>query len=91
MIVEVFDLKRIIIMYYNFDLQCKQQERFFMNYKNFNTKKLLHQTQSNVFIKQIKIFEIDLNLSCASVMILCESTYNQKLNDQISKRVYRFD
>ena len=62
-----------------------------MNYKNFNTKEFLHQTQSNVFIKQIKIFEIDLNLLCVFVMILCKLTYNQKLNDQISKRAYRFD
>ena len=52
-----------------------------MNYRNLDIKELLHQTQSDVFIKQIKIFEIDLNLFRASVMILCESTYDQKLND----------
>ena len=62
-----------------------------MNYKNFKTEELLHQTQSNIFIKQIKTFKIDLNRSRASVMILCESTYDQKLNDQISKRVHRLD
>ena len=60
-----------------------------MNYKDFNTEEFLHQTQPNVFIKQIKIFKIDLNLFCASVMILCKSAYNQKLNDQILKRVHR--
>ena len=47
--------------------------------------------QSDVFIKQIKTFKIDLNLFYASVIILCKSTYDQKLNDQISKRAYRFD
>ena len=62
-----------------------------MNYKNFNTEKFLHQTQSNIFIKQIKIFKINLNLFRASVIILCESTYDQKLNDQILKCVHRFD
>ena len=62
-----------------------------MNYKNFNTEELLHQMQLDIFIKQIKIFKIDSNLSRASVMILCESTYDQKLNNQILKRVYRSD
>ena len=47
-----------------------------MNYKNFNTKELLHQTQSDVFIKQIKIFKINLNLFRASVIILYESIYD---------------
>ena len=56
-----------------------------MNYKNFNTEKLFHQTQSGVFIKQIKTFKIDLNLFSTSVMILCESAYDQKLNNQILK------
>ena len=78
-------------MYYNFDLQRKQQKKVFMNYRNFDTEELLHQTQSDVFIKQIKTFKIDLNLFRASVMILYESKYDQKLNDQISKRAYRFD
>ena len=64
------------MIYYDFDLQCKQQKKIFRNYKNFNTEKLLHQTQSDVLMKQIKIFKDDLNLSCASVMILCESTYD---------------
>ena len=76
MIVEALDLKRIITMYYDFDLQYKQQEEIFMNYRNFNTEEFLHQTQSNILIKQIKIFNIDLNLSRASVIILCKSTYN---------------
>ena len=52
-----------------------------MNYKNLDIEELLHQTQSEVFIKQIMIFKIDLNLFRASVIILCESTYDQKLND----------
>ena len=52
-----------------------------MIYKNFNTEKLLYQTQSDVLIKQIKIFKIDLNLFRASVIILCESAYDQKLNN----------
>ena len=52
-----------------------------MNYKNLDTEEFLHQTQSNFPIKQIKTFKIDLNLFYAFVMILCESTYNQKLND----------
>ena len=78
-------------MYYDFDLQRKQQKKIFMNYKNFNTEAFSHQTQSKIFIKQIKTFKIDLNLFRTSVMILCESTYDQKLNDQILKRVYRFD
>ena len=60
-----------------------------MNYKNLDTEELLHQTQSNVFIKQIKMLRIDLNLSRASIMILCESAYDQKLNDQILNRVHR--
>ena len=60
-----------------------------MNYRNFHTKEFLHQTQSNVFIKQIKILEIDLNLFRVSVMILYESTYDQKLNDQFLKRIHR--
>ena len=77
------------MIYYDFSLQHKQQKKIFMNYKNFDTEKLVHQTQSDLLIKQIKIFEINLNLFCASVMILCESTYDQKLNNQISKRVYR--
>ena len=62
-----------------------------MNYKNLDTGEFWYQTQSDVYIKQIKILKSDLNLLCASVMILCESTYNQKLNDQILKRVHRFD
>ena len=77
------------MMYYNFDLQHKQQKEIFMNYKNFNIKEFLYQTQSNVFIKLIKTFEINLNLFRASVMILCESVYNQKVNDQILKRTHR--
>ena len=79
------------MMYYDFGLQHKQQKEIFMNYKNFNTEELLHQTQSNVFIKQIKDFKINLNLSRVLIMILCESTYDQKLNDQISKRAHRSD
>ena len=63
-------------MYYDFDLQRKQQKEVFMNYKNFDTEELLHQTQSNVFIKEIEIFQIDLNLFRTSVMILYESTYD---------------
>ena len=59
-----------------------------MNYRIFNTEEFLHQTQSDVLIKQIKTFEIDLNLFCASVIILCELTYDQKLNDQILKRAH---
>ena len=62
-----------------------------MNYKNFNTTALLYQTQSDVFIKQIKTFKIDLNLFRAFMMILCEPTYDQKLNDQILKRAHRLD
>ena len=69
------------MIYYDFDLQYKQIKEIFMNYKNFNTKKLLHQMQSNVFIKPIKIFKIYLNLFRTSVIILCESAYDQKLND----------
>ena len=68
-------------MYYDFGLQRKQQKEIFMNYKNLDTEKFLHQTQSNVFIKQIKILKINLNLFRAFMMILCESTYNQKLNN----------
>ena len=60
-----------------------------MNYKNFNIKEFLHQTQSNVLIKQMKNFKINLNLFRTFVMILYESTYDQKLNDQILKRVPR--
>ena len=41
-IVKVFDLKRIIIMYYDFDLQCKHQKEIFINYRNLNAKELLH-------------------------------------------------
>ena len=52
-----------------------------MNYKNFDTEKLLHQTQSDVLMKQIETFKINLNLFRISVIILCESTYDQKLND----------
>ena len=78
-------------MYYDFGLQRKQQKETFMNYRNFITKEFLHQTQSDVFIKQIKILKIDLNLFYTFVMILYESIYNQKLNDQISKRTHRFD
>ena len=69
------------MMYYNFDLEHKQQKKIFMNYKNLDTEKILHQTQSDVLIKQIKILEFNLNLLCISVMILCEPTYDQKLND----------
>ena len=32
-----------------------------------------------------------MNLSRASVMILCEPTYDQKLNDRILKRVHLLD
>ena len=78
-------------MYYDFDLQRKQQKKIFINYKNLDTKEFLHQTQSDVLIKQIKIFKINLNLFRTSVMILYEPIYDQKLNDQISKRVHRFD
>ena len=60
-----------------------------MNYKNFDTEELLHQTQSNVLIKQLKNLKINSNLFYASVMILYELTYNSKLNDQILKRVHR--
>ena len=60
-----------------------------MKYKNFNIEKLLHKLQSNVFIKQIKTFEIDFDLLQAFVMIFYKSMYDQKLNDQILKRVYR--
>ena len=60
-----------------------------MKYKNLNIEELFHKLQSNVFIKQIKTFEIDFNLSRTFVMIFCESTYDQKLNNQISKRVHR--
>ena len=59
-----------------------------MYYKNFDTKELLHQTQLNVFIKEIKTFEVDFNLFCVFVIILCKSAYDQKLNDQISKRAH---
>ena len=52
-----------------------------MNYKNFDIEELLHQTQSNIFIKQIKTFEIDLNLFYVFIMMLYESTYDQKLNN----------
>ena len=76
-------------MYYDFDLQHKQQKKIFMNYKNLDTKKLLHQTQSDVLIKRVKIFEINLSLFHTFVMILCKSTYDQKLNDQTSKRTHR--
>ena len=51
MIVEVSDLKCIIMMYHDFDLQRKQQKKIFMNYKNLDTEKFLHQTQSDVLIK----------------------------------------
>ena len=79
------------MIYYDFDLQHKQQKKIFMNYKNLDTKELLYQTQSDVLIKQIKIFEINLNLFRVSMMILCESAYDQKFNDQISKRIHRSD
>ena len=88
-IVKALDLKHIIIMYYDFDLQYKQQKKIFINYKNFDTEKLLYQTQSDVFIKQIKTFKINLNLFRISVIILCKSAYDQKLNDQILKRAHR--
>ena len=76
-------------MYHDFDLQHKHQKEIFMNYKNLDIEKFLHQTQSNVFIKQIKSLKIDLNLFCAFMVILCESVYDQKLNDQILKRAHR--
>ena len=76
------------MMYYDFDLQYKQQKEIFMNYENFNTEKLLHQTRSDVLIKEIKTFKVNLNLFCAFVIILCKSTYDQKLNDQILKRTH---
>ena len=79
------------MIYYDFDIQYKQQKEIFMYYKNFNTEEFLHQTQSNVLIKQIKIFKINLNLFRAFVMILYESTYDQKLNNSISKRVHHSD
>ena len=79
------------MMYYDFGLQRKQKKEVFMNYKNFNTEELLHRTQSDVLIKQIKTLKINLNLCRAFIMILCESIYDQKLNDQISKRTHRFD
>ena len=63
-------------MYYDSSLAKKQQEKIFMKYKNFNIEKLLHKLQSDVFIKQIKIFEIDFDLSRTFIMILCESTYD---------------
>ena len=69
------------MMYYDSSLAKKQQKKIFMKYKNFNIEKLLHKLQLNVFIKQIKIFKIDLDLSQAFVMIFCKSTYDQKLND----------
>ena len=77
------------MMYYDSNFVKKQQKKIFLKYKNFNIRKLLHKLQSNVFIKQIKTFEIDFNLSRTFVMIFCESIYNQKLNDQILKQVYR--
>ena len=51
----------------------------------------MHETQSDVFIKQIKIFKINLNLFCVFVIILYKLTYDQKLNDQISKHAYHLD
>ena len=77
------------MMYYDSSLIKKQQEKTFIKYKNFNIGKLLHKLQSDVLIKQIKILEINFNLSRIFVMILCESTYDQKLNDQILKRIHR--
>ena len=42
--IETFDFKRIIMIYYDFDLQYKQQKEIFMNCKNLNTKEHMHQT-----------------------------------------------
>ena len=80
-IVEVLYLKRIFMMYYDFDLQRKTQKKTFMQYQNLEIEDILHNDKSNVFIDQIKIFELNVNLSRTSVMILCKSTYDQKLND----------
>ena len=64
------------MMYYDFDLQHKQQKEIFMNYRNFNIKEFLYQMQLDVFIKQIKILKIDPNLFRTSVIILCKSAYD---------------
>ena len=69
------------MMYYDLNFVKKQEKEIFMKYKKFNIEKLFHKLQSDVFIKQIKTFEIDFDLSRAFVMIFCESTYNQKLNN----------
>ena len=44
-------------MYYDFDLQHKQQKEIFMNYKDFDTEELLHQTQSDILMKQIHSYK----------------------------------
>ena len=39
-------------MYYDSDLQRKQQEEAFINYNNLDIEKFLHKTQSDVLIEQ---------------------------------------
>ena len=63
-------------MYYDSSFIKKQQEKIFMKYKNLNIEELLHKLQSDVLIKQIKTFEINLDLSRTFIMIFCESTYD---------------
>ena len=79
------------MMYYDSSFVKKQQKKIFMKYKNFNIEKLLHKLQSDVFIKQIKTFKINFDLLWTFVIILCESTYDQKLNDQILKRIHHLN